>query len=109
MSTLSILIRAISILLAIAGGIFLMHLGYNWIHLGYGLNPWLAFPLAVGFIMFPCGMILWEAVSIADAVEEIREDAYLTRMKYYQNICKLQDVNSLITSSKISGVETKHF
>lgn len=58
----------LSLLAFIASG-NLFILGINWLEQGYGLNPWIAFPLCLLFMVigFSAGV---QSISILDPVED---------------------------------------
>ena len=70
METYSVWLRILTVLSGIAAGVTLLFMGFEWIYNGLGLNPWLAFPAAVAFIMLPCGLLIYEAVVTASEQPE---------------------------------------
>ena len=72
MGTFSITIRVLAILTGIVGCVMAFFMGFEWIYNGYGLNPWIAFPLGVLCILWPMVLILWEAVTDALELEQYK-------------------------------------
>jgi len=48
----------IALLMSIVAG-YLGALGYAWQHIGYGLNPWLAYPMAGLFVLGAIALVFW--------------------------------------------------
>jgi len=51
--------------MGIIGCIMFFFMGYEWIYTGFGLNPWIAFPAGFAMVLWPVGLILWEAINDA--------------------------------------------
>lgn len=62
MNTSGIIIRITMVLIGIAACIMYLFLAYEWLYIGHGLNPWIAFPLAVISVMAPVAFVIWEAI-----------------------------------------------
>jgi len=71
------LIRAFAILLAGFTSAILIWTGFEWIHIGVGLNPWIAFPVATILYFIPNILFIREAAEadchIMDLMEHIEE------------------------------------
>jgi len=68
-------IRVLAVFMGLIASGLLAYLGFEWIYVGYGLNPWIAFPLALVFYYWPFHLLKREAEEIecrlADLLEEI--------------------------------------
>lgn len=81
------MLRAIATLLIYATAAMLVFLGFEYIHVGQGLNPWLAFPTAILFVVGINLLLQYEAdkreCALADLLEQIESEA-LCHANYYK-------------------------
>lgn len=54
-------IRVFAIITGVIAGVFLFFLGFEWLYIGFGLNPWLAFPLGLISCTLPSAVVIWES------------------------------------------------
>lgn len=67
------LLRAFAFFLAIAVSATFFWSGYEWLYSGYGLNPWIAFPIATLLYFIPWFMLHREAEAAEIAIEDYLE------------------------------------
>ena len=68
------MLRALIVILYTGIAVTLMWLGFQWIYAGYGLNPWVAFPIAAAFYLIPYAILLKEAEDADVRVEDLLEE-----------------------------------
>jgi len=62
----TIMLATITIVMGLITTCLSFGLGYNYIYTGYGLIPWIAFPLGFITTMVPAGYVLYLAIQSTD-------------------------------------------
>ena len=67
------IIRSVMLLAFTLMSIVMVFMGWEHINHGYGLNPWIAFPLAIVFYIYPNRILLNEAQDRDYEIEKLKE------------------------------------